>query len=208
MENSELMVAACDGIRTNDNPVPAWWKRIYIGTAFFSVCYGGYFLVGAPGRSTVELYEAAAAIESARQLDRIGELEPNAATLSAYASHASKKGMLRIGQATFKKNCATCHGRNAEGKIGPNLTDEHFKNVRKIEDLVQVLEKGAGNGAMPAWGEKLSKNEIVLLAAYVASLRGSDAPDGKGPEGSQIAPWPAVPEDATKTVDSKQDSQG
>lgn len=196
MENSELTYAACDGILTNDNPIPTWWKRTFLSTVFFGVCYGAFFLVGAPGRSTVELYETAAAIESSRQLDKIGKLEPNAETLSAYATHSGKKGMLRIGQAAFKKNCATCHGRNAEGKIGPNLTDEYFKNVRKIEDIVRVIEKGAGNGAMPAWADKIPNNEIVLLAAYVASLRGSDAVEGKGPEGSEIAPWPIVPEDA------------
>ena len=169
----------------------------------FGVCYGAYFLVGAPGRSVIERFEAAQAIESSRQLDKIGDLEPNAETLSIYALRPDKKSMLRIGQAAFKKNCASCHGRNAEGKIGPNLTDEYFKNVRKIEDLVRVIEKGAANGAMPAWGEKLKQNEIVLLAAYVASLRGLNAAEGKGPEGNEIARWPAAPDAAPNSLPQK-----
>ncbi len=97
-------------------------------------------------------------------------------------------------QTVYKTNCISCHGRDGEGKVGPNLTDDFYKNVSKIEDIARVINKGAGNGAMPAWATRIHPNEVVLVSAYVASLRGSTpAGEAKGPEGNQIPAWPAPP---------------
>ena len=41
---------------------------------------------------------------------------------------------------------------------------------------------------MRAWGNRLSHNEIVTVAAYVASLRGQNKP-GRPHEGQMIPPW-------------------
>ena len=60
-----------------------------------------------------------------------------------------------------------------------------------------MINKGAGNGAMPAWSNRILPNEVVLVSAYVASLRGSTpAGAANGPYGNQIAPWPAPPVEA------------
>ena len=91
----------------------------------------------------------------------------------------------------YKTNCVSCHGADGTGLVGPNLTDEYWKNVRKVEDIAKVISEGAANGAMPAWQNRLShQNQIVLTAAYVASLR--DSPKtGKPPvaEAKVIPPW-------------------
>jgi cytochrome c oxidase cbb3-type subunit III len=39
-----------------------------------------------------------------------------------------------------------------------------------------VIADGAGNGAMPAWRNRLHPNELLLVSAYVASLRGQNLP--------------------------------
>lgn len=98
--------------------------------------------------------------------------------------------MLRVGKAMFAGNCAACHGQNAGGLTGPNLTDESYLHVRRIEDFLDVIGKGRNNGAMPAWENRLRPREITLLAASVASLRGTNQ-TGRGPEGQTIAPWSA-----------------
>jgi len=44
---------------------------------------------------------------------------------------------------------------------------------------------------MPAWATRIpDKNDIVMLTAYVASLRGSSPANAKGPDGSPISAWP------------------
>jgi len=85
----------------------------------------------------------------------------------------------------------SCHGANAAGQIGPNLTDDYYKNVQQLTDIPKIISGGAAAGAMPAWKTRLHPNEIVLVAAYVASLRGKNLPGPRGQEGERIAPWPA-----------------
>ena len=52
-------------------------------------------------------------------------------------------------------------------------------------------DKGAGNGAMPAWENRLSANERIILAAYAASLRGTTPATPKPAEGDiSPPPWP------------------
>ena len=46
---------------------------------------------------------------------------------------------------------------------------------------------------MPAWQNRLHPNEIVMVSAYVASLRGQNKDGPRGEEGSVIDPWPAAP---------------
>ena len=71
----------------------------------------------------------------------------------------------------------------------PNLTDDYYIHVKKITDFVDVITKGRKDGAMPAWGNRLSPNEIIVVAAYVASLRGTNYPGGKDHEGTIPPPW-------------------
>ena len=191
MENNALTDHCYDGIQEYDNPLPGWWKWLFIATVVFSIFYALYFHIGAPGRSMLDNYDVALAANTRLQFAEIGDLQPNAETIVTYAN---KPNWLRVGQTVFKTNCISCHGRYGEGKVGPNLTDEYYKNVRTVEDIARVLNKGAGNGAMPAWADRLHPNEIVLVSAYVASLRGTQpAAEGKGPEGNLIDPWPAPP---------------
>ncbi|MEZ6137139.1 MAG: cbb3-type cytochrome c oxidase N-terminal domain-containing protein [Pirellulaceae bacterium] len=208
MEQNELTDHAYDGIQEYDNPLPGWWKWTFVGSIVFSVCYLLYFHIGAPGRSVLESYDTALAANTLLQFGEIGDLEPDEATLTAYTSHESKKNWLRVGSIVYKTNCVSCHGRDGEGKVGPNLTDDYFKNIRKIEDIARVIKQGAGNGAMPAWGERLHPNEVVLVSAYIASLRGTEAAGGKAPEGSQIAPWPEAPLDEPPKESETQSDKG
>jgi len=206
MQNEPLLNYAHDGIQQFDNPIPGWWKWIFVASIVFSVFYAMYIHIGAPGRSIVEKYDTALAFYTRLQLSGIGDLEPTPETIMLYAN---KKKWLRVGQSVFRTNCATCHGRDGEGKVGPNLTDQLYKNVRKVEDIARIISEGAGNGAMPAWAKRLSLNEVVLVASYVASLRGNPtAAKGKAPEGHEIPAWPDPPveQETPSDADTKPES--
>ena len=97
--------------------------------------------------------------------------------------------MLRLGASIFQTNCVSCHGRHAEGMSCPNLTDNYYIHVKTIEDFVDVITKGRNNGAMPTWGNRLSPNEIIAVAAYVASLRNTNYPGGRNAEGTVPPQW-------------------
>ncbi|RMF43351.1 MAG: cytochrome C oxidase Cbb3 [Planctomycetota bacterium] len=177
-----------DGIAVEDAPMPGWWRRLFVMLLILCPFYFLYFHAGAPGRTEVERYERISFELTKQRFAEIGELQPDAATLIEYSA---KPNWLKVGKMVFKTHCVSCHGRNGEGGVGPNLTDDAYKHVRSIEDIARVIAEGANNNAMPAWKDKLMPNEIVLVAAYVASLRGTNAAGGKAAEGSVPPPWSA-----------------
>lgn len=179
-----------DGIEEYDNPLPGWWKWLFVASIAFSPVYWVFYHGGAEGRSVHDIYDVALAENTRLQFAEIGDLEPNAETIVRY-SH--KKNWVRVGEVIFKTNCISCHGRNGEGMVGPNLTDEHYKYIQNVEDIAKIVTNGAGGNAMPAWKTRLHPNEIVLVSAYVASLRGENVEGGKGPDGREIPPWPEAP---------------
>ena len=173
-------------VTMGDGEVPLWWKLGAILTILFAMSYFAYFHLGTPGRTAIDRLEVAMARNTELQYAEIGELKQDAATMVKFLNEPS---WLRVGQSIFKTNCVQCHGAAGEGKVGPNLGDDSYKHVRSIEDILTVLNRGAGGNAMPAWQGKLNSNEIVLVSTYVASLRGTNPKDGKGPEGQLIPAW-------------------
>ena len=78
--------------------------------------------------------------------------------------------------ALFAKNCATCHGKDGQGKTfkakfnhARNLTDPEWQASVTDERLFNSITNGRGH--MPAWGKKLSEAEINSLVAYVRQLK-------------------------------------
>lgn len=176
-----------DGIEEYDNPLPGWWKWIFIATIAFCPPYWIYYHGGTPGRSIEDGYSVALAENTRLQFEEIGELQPTEQTIVKYMHEDSWR---RVGRIVFQTHCVSCHGRDGEGKVGPNLTDEFYKNATNLEGIASVINNGAAAGAMPRWSNRLHPNEIVLVAAYVASLRGENLAGPRGPEGKEIAPWP------------------
>jgi cytochrome c oxidase cbb3-type subunit III len=179
-----------DGIKEYDNPTPGWWNLIFFATFVFSIWYFLYYHASTISTSVAQGYENDVTDDLKRRFSTIGDLKPDEPTLLKYMANTEWKA---VGASVFKTNCISCHGPDAAGQIGPNLTDDHWKNVQQLVDIPRVIANGAAAGAMPAWKTRLHPNEVVLVAAYVASLRGKNLPGPRGPEGSVIAPWPAQP---------------
>lgn len=176
-----------DGIQEYDNPLPGWWKFLFWMSILFAPFYYVYFHLGVEGRSIHDQYNNHMASIFELRFAEIGELEGNRETILKYLNDEPE--WLAVGKVVYQTNCVSCHRADGGGLVGPNLTDDHWKNIKSIEGLVTVIDNGAANGAMPAWKNRLShRNQVVLTAAYVASLRGTDVA-GKAPEGEIIPAW-------------------
>lgn len=193
-----------DGIQEFDNPLPGWWKWLFIATIVFAPPYFMIYHGGAEGRTMSDRYDRALAANLRLQFAEIGELQPNRETVVEYLY---KPNWLQVGKTVFKANCVSCHGRDGGGLIGPNLCDEHYKNVKDIGGLLTVLQNGANAGAMPAWKNRLTVNELILTASYVASLRGTEPATAKAPEGNVIAPWPEAPPETEEPETEDQETE-
>ena len=150
---------------------------------FYWIFYHG----GTEGRSIQDQYDRALAENTRRQFGGMDDVRPDRDSLARLVTDEDR---LKVGRIVFRTHCIACHGKNGEGKIGVNLTDDVYKNVRNIEDIVTVIANGAGGNAMPSWSAKLHEKEIVLVSAYVASLRDTNVEGGRIAEGRQIDPWP------------------
>jgi len=189
-----------DGIQEYDNPTPGWWTWIFAATFFFSIWYFLYHHASTISTSVESGYDQALAADLKKRFAKIGDLEANEETMLRFLKD---KEWLKVGEAVFKAQCVSCHGPDGQGIIGPNLTDNNYKNVKKITDIAKVVANGAANGAMPAWKTRLHPNELVLVSVYVATLRGRDLPGPRGPEGEVIPPWPEPPAGGKKDGEGK-----
>ena len=89
---------------------------------------------------------------------------------------------IQAGKNVFQQYCAVCHGGQAEGLVGPNLTDNYWIYGGKINDLFRTIKQGGNNG-MKSWKDELSPVQIQQVASFVKSLAGSNPPNAKEPQG-------------------------
>ncbi len=87
------------------------------------------------------------------------------------------------GRNIFMKYCAVCHGTEGKGdgfnafNLDPkprNLTDGAYMKTLTDDRLAQTIREG-GRGVnrsslMPSWGARLTKNEILDVAAFVRTF--------------------------------------
>lgn len=176
-----------DGIREFDNPTPGWWHLIFLASVFFSIFYFGFWQFSPLAYSKEEAWAIKQTAETKRLFASYAELKPDEPTMIKLMKDEKLQA---YAQGMFIGNCAQCHAKDGGGINGVNLTDESYKNVKVMTDIFNVIANGANNGAMPAWRNNFSEKERVLLASYIASLRGTKPANPKGPEGEPIAPWP------------------
>lgn len=188
-----------DGITEYDNPTPGWWTWLFIATIVFSAVYFVYYHAGAPSRTLADSFAASKAQHTRLRFADMGTLVVNEANMVSWMNNKEYMGMA---EGTFKQNCVSCHGQNGEGLVGPNLTDNTYIHVKKLTDIASVVLNGAANNAMPSQ-KQMHPNDIALVSAYVASLRGKNLATGtkakfSGPE-VEIKPWPTAAETQAAT---------
>jgi mono/diheme cytochrome c family protein len=76
----------------------------------------------------------------------------------------------------YVKQCASCHGKDGRAKTlkgklkhARNLKDAQWQDKVSDERLFNSINNGKGK--MPAYGKKLSQQEIEALVGYVRALK-------------------------------------
>jgi cytochrome c oxidase cbb3-type subunit 2 len=95
-----------------------------------------------------------------RSFAMAGELSPAALSVKA-------------GKAVFSKLCFGCHGADATGGFGPNLTDNVW--LGKEGDITgdrlgEIITKGTAKG-MPPFGEVLTHDDLDAVIKFIMSLK-------------------------------------
>lgn len=184
-EQSLLLDHNYDGIEEFDYPLPHWWTMIFVITSIFGVFYFYYYQI-AGGPTLQEEHEAKMAKINEARAEYAKDA--NNFDLVVYNNLKDADPKLMNGLAVYEENCLSCHEENGKGDIGPNLTDPYWLNVKSTdpETLYKFVVVGYEDNGMPAWGEMLSKDELYQVIAYVLSLKDTNVPDGKEPQGEKL----------------------
>ena len=73
------------------------------------------------------------------------------------------------GKEIFMSNCAGCHGDNAKGGVGPDLTGKLKYGIDE-KDIYSSIFEGK-SGGMPDFGKQLGEKKVWQVVNYVLSLR-------------------------------------
>ena len=170
-----------DGIKELDNNLPPWWVYLFYATIIFAGVYlVKYEILNGDNQETELKKELAQA-----------KIDVAAYKLTAPDLMDEKTVVLTIepadlasGKTIFDNNCAACHRTDAGGQVGPNLTDENWILGGGIKEIFHTISNGGRDGkGMIAWKASLKPKEIQQVASYIISLKGSNPPDPKAPEG-------------------------
>jgi len=185
----ELLDHNYDGIREFDNPIPAWWNWIFIGSIVFSMVYFFHYHIGGTGQSAVAAYEAD--MEKYREkMAKRAEAVASQLSEEKLLSAMHEPAMVEAGKVKFAETCAACHGQRGEGLIGPNLTDSFWiHSDGSLMSIRKVVAEGVAEKGMPPWDKSLSAEQINQVVAFLGTLRGTNV-EGKAPEGDEVETKP------------------
>jgi len=185
-----------DDIRELDNRIPPWFNYLFGITVVFAFVYmTDYHVLGLSKLSTDEYQEevVAANLQKKIMMASGGSINENA--LVALKDAES----LKEGGESFQKFCVSCHGPQAGGLVGPNLTDEYWIHGGGIKNVYTTIKKGVPAKGMISWELVFSQKQMQNIGSYVLSLQGTNPLGGKGPEGPKyVEPVIAAAKDTAK----------
>lgn len=194
-EKDIMMAHDYDGIRELDNHLPPWWTGLFYATIVFSIAYLLFFHVFNTLPLPEQEYENELAIAKQEALkfkaaNPAPVIDENnvEATLDAQA--------LADGQTVYLSNCASCHRRDGGGDIGPNLTDDYWLHGGDVKSIFKTVRHGVTGTNMISWEGFISPEKIKNVSSYVLTLKGSNPPNPKKPEGTLFKPEVTAPKDS------------
>jgi cytochrome c oxidase cbb3-type subunit 3 len=171
-----------DGIRELDNHLPPWWKWLLYGT----IIWGGLYMVVYHVTDSLPLMDEEYELELAAAAERKARLaatQPAVVINEDELTYEPDAAILASGKRIYAINCASCHQPEGQGNIGPNLTDDYWIHGGSIRDIYRVIKNGVPEKGMISWAPVLSPAQMRDVAFYVKSLRGTNPPNPKAPQG-------------------------
>lgn len=169
-----------DGIKELDNALPPWWKYGFYITIVVAIFYLLKFEVWHTGMNPTEEYNAemtASKVQTDAYLASAKENVDENTVIQLDAVGAS------AGKVLFAKTCVPCHLAEGQGLVGPNLTDDYWIHGGGIKDIFKTIKYGYPDKGMQSWQTTYSPIQMQQLATYIRTLRGTNPPNPKAPQG-------------------------
>jgi len=180
-ESEIIMGHSYDGIRELDNRLPPWWVNMFILTIIWAVGYMFYYHWSSNEWSSDMEYTTE--MERAKKEVAMAVAGRAASVDESNVTVLTDSGALSEGELTFKNVCAACHGQKGEGTVGPNFTDEYWVHGGGIKDLFKIIKYGVPEKGMISWQAQLKPADMQKVASYILTLKGTNPPNQKAPQG-------------------------
>lgn len=155
-----------DGIvEDREQAPPIYFTILFYGLIIWSVAFMSFYLLS--GWSSNAEFQEKMATHKGEPPVQQQAIAPTPAAPTSAPSVAPPTGAIN-GQALFAKHCAGCHGAEGKGAFGPDLSGEY--QYGKTEMAAQESISSGRPGNMPAFGQKLSPEEIKALAGFILNL--------------------------------------
>ncbi|WP_456462344.1 cbb3-type cytochrome c oxidase N-terminal domain-containing protein [Reichenbachiella sp.] len=168
-----------DGIKELDNHLPPWWKYMFYASIVFAVIYMFMYHISGSLPLQTQEYEIAMAEAQAN----MSEAEAGSSIDESNIAFSDDPAVLASGKTVYERNCVACHKAAGEGGIGPNLTDDYWLHGGSIQDIYNTIKNGVPDKGMIAWGDVLSPSKMNDVASYIETLKGTNPPNAKAPQG-------------------------
>jgi cytochrome c oxidase cbb3-type subunit 3 len=164
-----------DGIEELNNPLPAWWTWLFVGSIIFAIGY----LILYPGFGN---FEGVLGWTSAKEVEaaRARADEQYGPIFAGYFAREipdllGDERAVAMGSRIFANRCSVCHGSDARGGPGyPNLADHDWLYGGSPDRIVATITAGR-NGMMPPFAAAIGGDEGVRnMTEYVLALSGRD----------------------------------
>lgn len=171
-----------DGITENrEQRPPVYFTVLFYGLIVWGVAFCAFYLLSgwssdSEFQAKMQAHQAgnqAASAPPVAKTEPVGKPaeqappqapQPAAAVAAAPVAKPDPKGL-------FAGKCAMCHGADAKGGFGPDLTQAIYEYGRNREAIFLSIAQGRGNGKMPAFEGQLQREEIYALADYLLTLK-------------------------------------
>jgi cytochrome c oxidase cbb3-type subunit 3 len=98
---------------------------------------------------------------------------PNTLTTQIKNPYAGNIAATEAGHQLFiQMNCVGCHGYDAKGGMGPDLTDTYWRYGGSPSEIYNSVYQGRPQG-MPAWGRMIPHADVWKIVTYLQSLGGA-----------------------------------
>ncbi len=158
-----------DGITyRKEKGAPLIFKLLFGGLLLWALCFMGYYLFS--GWSSQKEFAEKQKLESANSAAFEQKEQAAASARQGDAKKGDPAAYLASGKKLFSERCVACHGADAKGGIGPDLTKAEYKFGRNEASILESISNGRPGG-MPGFGKELGHEQLEGVVTYLLSLK-------------------------------------
>jgi cytochrome c oxidase cbb3-type subunit 3 len=156
-----------DGIKYREEKSSPGVFRILLSVlVVWGLIFMGYYLFS--GWSSQSEADAARRVRDAKKQAAHLAVET---TGTGYTGTGHKvETYLAAGKKLYGSLCVACHGENAKGGVGPDLTLSKYKYGKARLDIARTISEGRPGG-MPSFSSQINSEQIESLVEFVLSLK-------------------------------------